>query len=101
MKRGLHRQSKSARGWGKAAPRTVGQRRALAKRCGIARAFLAPNRRPGLSEFPVISKDSRTCRPDCRGLRAAFSRARQHKRPIIARRAKRRALQAGCRWAKR
>ena len=79
------------RGWAKAKPRTMGERRALKKRCGAA-AFLDPSH----LKYPIVAARSSSCRPDCRGLRAAFSRASsRHRRKLVAK-VDRLARRAGC-----
>lgn len=78
------RRSRSrSRGWGRAAPRTMTERKALAKRCGLKKCFL----RPSNLGFPICSYRG-SCKPDCRGLAAARSRARQFGYASIVRKAR-------------
>lgn len=82
-------------GWKARAPKLVSERRALKARCG-ARCFL----QPGKNAFPVCAKRSTSCKPDCGGLRAAFARAKQTRRPQVAKAAVRKACRLGCPWTK-
>lgn len=96
--KGTHRAAKSVKGWSRAAPRRVPQKLRLFRRCGRG-AFLAFNKHdPAASGFPIVAARG-GCKPDCRGLRAAYARARQFGRSRIASAAKRRAVSAGCSWA--
>ena len=88
------RRRKPAKGWAKAAPQTVTERRALAEKCGIDKAFLLPDQ----LKFPIMGKRSRTCKPDCRGLLTAIRRADQYEYPTVARRARALARKAKCSW---
>jgi hypothetical protein len=101
-KRGTHRSSTSTKGWSRSAPDAGPERRALAARCGIDRAFLKPNRkRPGQSGYPVMAAKTRICAPDCKGLQAAYRRARQLGHKKIAAKAVRRGKAASCTWARK
>ena len=73
---------------------TKGERAKVAKKCG-SRCFAGPNR-----SYPMCSKDSRVCGTDCMGARAAFSRARQYKKPKIALKAAKAGKKAGCSWVR-
>jgi hypothetical protein len=107
------RGARTTKGWARAVPSTREARRKLWARCG-ARAFLMPNRQdPGKSKFPVVSKGSRTCEPDCQGVRAAKARAMQMASTAahagygrdasgyraVARRAEALGRRVECRWA--
>jgi len=81
------------RGWSRRAPKTKREREALYARCG-AKAFLDPKN----LKFPVMAKAG-PCKPDCAGVKAARSRAKQYRRGKIAGKAKRLASRAACRWA--
>jgi len=81
------------RGWSRRAPKTKRQREALYARCG-AKAFLDPKN----LKFPVMAK-SGPCVPDCAGVKAAYSRAKQYHRGKTAGKAKRLGTRAACRWA--
>jgi len=94
----VHQTAKTTKGWRKAAPKTRKEREALFYRCG-ADAFLAANREnPGMSKFPVMAKRGR-CVVDCRGLRAALTRAQQFEHPAAYRKANSLAKHGKCRWA--
>ncbi len=100
-KRGTHRSSTRTKGWARSAPDAGPERRELAKRCGIDRAFLKPNRkRPGQSGYPVMATNTTICAPDCRGLQSAYRRARQLGHNKLADKAVRRGKSAQCKWAK-
>lgn len=71
------------KGWSKRAPKTMKQRRALLARCGT-KAFLDPKN----LKFPIMAK-SGPCVPDCGGVKAAYSRARQFKRSKVSAKARR------------
>jgi hypothetical protein len=81
-------------GWDDRAPMTKKERAKVAKKCG-SRCFAGPNR-----SYPMCSKDSRVCGTDCMGARAAFSRARQYKKPKIALKAAKAGKKAGCSWVR-
>jgi len=77
--RGRGRGSRS-RGWGKAAPRRGRPRHSLMKKCG-KKCFLLPEH----EGFPVCASlessrrsGSGSCDIDCRGVQAAYVRARQY-----------------------
>lgn len=77
--RATNRGARTVKGWASRAPKTKGEREALYARCGAA-AFLDPANRA----YPVMAK-SGPCVVDCKGLRAAKSRAgQQHKRKLRA-----------------
>jgi len=98
MAKARYEHAKTTRGWGKAAPKPGKERSLLAKRCGF-KAFLKPNRKtPGQSKFPIMSKGSTACKPDCRGLRTAYQRADQYGYSGVARRALSLAKKNGCDW---
>lgn len=100
MRRGTFSKKKRAAGWRTAAPRTQAETRRLYRHCG-PQAFLLPNATdPELSKFPVMSKGSQVCAFDCRGLRSAFSRARQYGQPKVARKALKLARKSACAWAR-
>jgi hypothetical protein len=84
--------SRSVKGWGKRAPKLVSQRRQLLARCGV-KAFLSPTK----LKFPVMAKTG-GCVYDCAGLRVAYSRAKQFKHPVAAKKAQLIAARAKCRW---
>lgn len=94
----MAKRRKPAKGWGKVAPKTRSARRRLLARCG-RKAFLQPGAKPE-PKYPVVSKYTRDCKPDCRGLLAAKRRADQYDHPSLARKAQRMAKQAGCRWTR-
>lgn len=83
----------SKRSWSKRAPKTKREREALYARCG-AKAFLDPKN----LKFPVMAK-SGPCVPDCVGVKAARSRAKQYRHGKVAGKAKRLGKRAACRWA--
>jgi hypothetical protein len=78
----------STKGWGKAAPRSLRERRDLLERCG-EKAFLDPAR----LRFPVMSKRG-ACVVDCRGVAAAKQRAAQYHHPKVKKKAA--ALRSRC-----
>ena len=101
MAKAFKEHATTTKGWRRSAPKTVQERRTLAKRCGL-KAFLKPDRRdPGYSTFPIMSKSSRSCKPDCVGLRTAYSRAKQYHHSRVARRAFSLAKRNGCDWTER
>ena len=59
------------KGWAKAKPGKVGERDKLYARCR-RRCFMLPKEK----KYPVCSKQSRGCKPDCRGLLAAVTRGK-------------------------
>lgn len=79
-----------SKGW--KAPKTRKARRAYAKRCGLRKCFLKPED----LKFPIC--DTR-CNVSCKGLAAAYNRARQFKYHDVARRAWKLAHKEGCSWA--
>jgi len=100
-KRGSHRKTRSVKGWSRAAPKRKGEKIGVLRRCGVG-AFLRINKQdPVRSGYPIVAARGRGCKPDCRGLRAAYSRANQQGSKKIGARALRIAKSAGCEWAKR
>lgn len=99
---GTHRSTHSTKGWAKAAPKTTSQRRAVLARCGRGAFLKIGKSKTGKTkpQFPIVSKGSTNCAPDCRGLRAAKQRASQTGRTALANKATRIAKAAGCAWAK-
>jgi len=90
--------ARSTRGWRSVAPHLRSEKEALYERCG-AKAFLAPNKRdPGKSKFPVMAKHG-PCEVDCRGLRAAKSRAAQYHHGKAKAKANRLGKSAACHWS--
>ncbi len=100
-KKGTHRKATSTRGWAKASPDRVPERRAILDRCGINAFLKVGQTKTGLPDpqYPVVAKGS-GCAPDCRGLWAAKQRASQTGRPSLERKATKIAKAAGCAWAK-
>jgi hypothetical protein len=88
--------SKPSKGWRELSPRRGIQRRVLYDRCGNV-CFLDSK---GLG-FPVCSLKSpgKKCKPDCRGILAAYVRGRQYKHGTIAAHALKLAKQMNCKWA--
>jgi hypothetical protein len=68
--------------WSEEAPRKKAEREKMLAQCG-RKCFLLPSK----LKFPVCRK---TCEPDCRGARAAYMRAKQHKYEGVAKAAKKR-----------
>ncbi len=98
-KKGSHRSARSTKGWSTSAPKKTTERWRAYKRCG-AGAFLRFNRKdPAASGYPIVGKRARGCKPDCRGLRTAYSRAKQFRQTKIAGKAIGIARRAGCAWA--
>lgn len=96
--RASHVKARTTKGWLRAAPKTRKEREALYHRCG-SDAFLVPNvSNPGRSRFPVMAKQGR-CVVDCRGLRIALTRAKQHKYPTAYRKADILGKKGKCHWA--
>jgi len=96
------RVAKARVGWRKRAPMRRWSRRELKAKCGT-KCFMDPRGDGGAGAFPVCQKLSHSrgkCVVDCEGLLSAFNRARQTKRPKIARRAVRMACRSGCSWTK-
>ena len=75
----------ATKGWGAAAPKRGKERHDLMNKCG-RQCFLQPEN----EGFPVCAalREGQGCKVDCRGVTAALSRARQHKRGGIAQRAR-------------
>ena len=75
----------ATRGWGAAAPKRGKERHALMNKCG-RQCFLQPEN----EGFPICAalREGQGCEVDCRGVTAAFSRARQYKHGGIAQRAR-------------
>lgn len=90
--RGCH-----TRGWGKQKPNRGTARNVLYKKCG-SKCFMVP----GQKKFPVCAKCSArgrcSCRVDCKGLAAAYIRARQHRKryPGLAAKVQRKRRRHGC-----
>jgi len=81
--------------WTRKAP-TTKQRRSMPARC-----FADPKNK----KYPVCPAGKRAsktalerAKPTCQGVEAAYERARQQKKPAVARRALRMKKQLGCRW---
>jgi hypothetical protein len=66
--------------WSEEAPRGKAARERMSKQCG-RKCFLLPSK----LKFPVCRK---SCEPDCRGARAAYMRAKQHRYQGVAKAAK-------------
>lgn len=79
------------KGWASAAPKNPSDRYAVKFRCGNE-CFLDPQ---GM-KYPVCSKHTKDCKIDCRGVRAAYNRARQYKNTRIAALAKKILKEHGC-----
>lgn len=93
-KKGTLRKSHPSKGWGKEKPQLRSDRKKSYKNCG-SRCFLEPSQ----LKFPICSKGS--CKVSCKGLSAAYSRARQHRKiyPHTAAKAIRIAKSHGCEWS--
>ncbi len=84
------------RGWSKQEPSRVTTRRKMRKKCGSG-CFLEPKK----LKYPICAKSgANVCKPSCKGMAAAFNRARQQGRNDIAKKALRRAKRFGCSWQK-
>jgi hypothetical protein len=94
-RRGSYLSARSTKGWARSAPTRTDEIDRVLARCGRG-AFLDPSRRA----YPIVGAYTRTCSPDCRGLRAAFARARQQGKRTIAAKALRKAKEASCGWAR-
>lgn len=78
------------KGWDKQKPKKISERRKMPKAC-----FLDPK---GL-KYPVCPKSTRgRAKPTCKGVLAAFSRARQQHNEVVAKRAVRLGDSLGCKW---
>ena len=89
-----------SKGWKRAKPQRVGERKKVAQACGVKKCFLRPSTR----SYPICKKcggRSCSCRPDCRGLLAAYSRAKANKAWRISAKALRLARRHGCQWARK
>jgi len=89
-----------SKGWKKAKPQRKGDRRKVADSCGEKRCFL----RPSTLSYPICKKcssSSCSCEPDCRGLLAAYSRAKANKAYRISAKALRLARRNKCSWARK
>ena len=65
----------SPKGWRKLAPKSRKERSRIYKKCG-SKCFLKPDKRnTSKSKFPICSK--RSCKINCKGLSAAYTRSRQ------------------------
>lgn len=105
-RKAVGKKAKTVKGWSKLAPKTVNERRALLRRCG-RKAFLDPDN----LKYPIMAK-SGPCVVNCKGLRAAKSRAgqqvsittkkRKSSAPAKKLRAKAERIgkSAACHWAK-
>lgn len=91
--RAKNKRARTTKGWRRRAPKTKREREALYARCG-AKAFLDPKN----LKFPVMGKTG-PCVPDCEGVRAAYSRAKQYRHRKAAGKAKRLGTRAACHWA--
>ena len=89
MARASDKAARTDRGWRAAAPKTREQRRRLLARCAASVAF--PSRPPGESQVGGRSDGEKPvpCLIDCRGLRAAKSRARQCRHRTLEKKATR------------
>ena len=86
----------TAKGWSKVAPKTKKERESVYNRGG-AECFLDPNPEDkGASRYPICRKTD--AQIDCRGLLAAFIRARQQGENDIARKAFNKAKREKCPW---
>ena len=106
-RRATHKSQLTAKGWGKVKPRSAPERIALARKCGRGAFMVHGKKLVGKAlKFPVVPRLKRgkrgSCAPDCRGLRAAYSEAAWTKKkyPGLAKRVKKRAKAAGCKWAR-
>lgn len=73
------------KGWRNAAPKKGAEREALKRSCGSG-CYLLPEK----LKFPVCARclgQSCSCKPDCRGIRAAEIRAKQHRYTEVAKKA--------------
>ncbi len=68
--------------WSKEAPKSKKERKALLDKCG-PRSFLDP----ALLKYPIVPKNSTTCKPVIEGIIAAEKRAAQHHHPNIVKKA--------------
>lgn len=87
------RSSSPSRGWKDVEPHRGPERRGLYAQCG-AECFADPAN----LKYPMCDKDD-NCRPDCRGMEAAYARARQYHHQGIADRAHHMAMENNCSWA--
>lgn len=89
------------RGWEKHKPQRVSERRKIMAVCG-PKCF----GKPDTFGFPICPKhiqSPKECGADCKGLLAAYGRARQwrKKNPGVAKRLRKSAERRGCLWTKR
>lgn len=91
-KKSTHRKTKTTKGWSARAPKTQKQRKALLARCGPS-AFLQPKQ----LKYPVMAATG-PCVIDCRGVRAAKSRAGQYRHPGLEKKADKVAKKSVCTW---
>ncbi len=80
--------------WGKKKPHKIGERRELLEKCGKD-AFLLPDK----LKFPIcnkIDKKNKKCTYNCRGLKAASSRAGQWKYEGVLKKSKEITKTLGC-----
>jgi hypothetical protein len=94
--RSRSRSRSPARGWTALAPRSTNPRRNLKSKCG-SKCFLSPRD----LKYPICSKNTKSCKPDCRGLLAAKIRSSQSGRaPSIARKADSIGRRMKCSWSR-
>lgn len=87
------------RGWNAIFPKGDPARRALYKTCG-AECFLLPGPTPDSHHgYPIcasLGATSKDCQADCRGIQAAYGRAKQWKQPSVAQLSKKLQQTLGC-----
>lgn len=98
--RGSRRRSRSpSRGWRTRSPKSTNPRRTLYEKCGPT-CFLDPKN----LKYPICrsrGRGVRGCKPDCRGILAAYERSRQSNRSSsVARKARRLAKKSRCKWSR-
>lgn len=85
---------KTKRAWGGKTLQRKSTRQKMKRECGSG-CFLEPAK----LAYPICRPTARkVCKPDCQGIRAAFSRARQQKNTAVAKKALAKAKQFGCGW---
>jgi hypothetical protein len=88
---------RGSKGWARVAPSRTGSTRAtLRQKCG-RKCFLLP-RQLGFPVCPTYTGPA-SCRVDCRGVRAALTRAAQWHYPNVQASARALGKRAHCRWA--
>ena len=87
------RRKSPSRGWIKSYPKIKSQRALLYHNCG-SKCFLEPKK----LKYPICTKRSRTCKPDCRGILSAYKRSRQFKDIKTSRKASKIAKNQKCKW---